>query len=151
MTTSEANLKNPDNTEESSSSSSCFKKPKILIPIIVGAVVVIVVVVVLVVVLTKDDDSSESSVVEDDISDERWIEAYEKAKNFLKSFSYEEKYLLLFGEYNVAKTCVGGISPIPERGFPGICLQDGPAGVRPSDYATTWQASINSAATFNRD
>ena len=24
-------------------------------------------------------------------------------------------------------------------------------GVRPSDYATTWQASINSAATFNRD
>ena len=152
MTTSEANLKNPDNTEESSSSSSssCFKKPKILIPIIVGAVVVIVVVVVLVVVLTKDDDSSESSVV-DDIGDERWIEAYEKAKNFLKSFSYEEKYLLLYGEYNVAKTCVGGISPIPERGFPGICLQDGPAGVRPSDYATTWQASINSAATFNRD
>ena len=136
-TTSEVYLKNPDNNEESSSS-SCIKKTSILIPIIVGAVVVIVVVVVLVVVLTKDDDSSESSVV-DDIGDERWVEAYEKAKNFLKSFSYEEKYLLLYGEYNVAKTCVGGISPIPERGFPGICLQDGPAGVRPSNYATTWQ------------
>ena len=66
-------------------------------------------------------------------------------------FSYEEKYLLLYGDYNVSKTCVGGISPIPERGFPGICLQDGPAGVRPSGYTTTWQAAINSAATFNRE
>ena len=158
MATSEANLKNPDNKEESSSS-SCLKNPKILITIIAGAVVVIVVVVVLAVVLTKDDDSS-SSVVDNDsdddidisnIGDDRWVEAYNKAKNFLKSFSYEEKYLLLYGDYNVSKKCVGGISPIPERGFPGICLQDGPAGVRPSDYATTWQAAINSAATFNRD
>ena len=156
MATSEENLKNPDNNEESSSSSSCLKNPKILIAIIAGAVVVIVVVIVLAVVLTKDDDSSESSVDDDDIDisnigDERWVEAYKKAKNFLKSFSYEEKYLLLYGDYNVSKTCVGGISPIPERGFPGICLQDGPAGVRPSDYTTTWQAAINSAATFNRD
>ena len=153
MATSEANLKNPDNKDnnEESPSTSPFKNPKILIGIIVISVIVIVAVVVIAVVLAKSDDSSESSVVEDDIGDERWVEAYEKAKNFLKPFSYEEKYLLLYGEYNVAKTCVGGISPIPERGFPGICLQDGPAGVRPSDYATTWQASINSAATFNRD
>ena len=153
MATSEANLKNPDNKDnnEESPSTSPFKNPKILIGIIVISVIVIVAVVVIAVVLAKSDDSSESSVVEDDIGDERWVEAYEKAKNFLKSFSYEEKYLLLYGEYNVAKTCVGGISPIPERGFPGICLQDGPAGVRPSNYATTWQASINSAATFNRD
>ena len=155
MLTSEENLKNPDNNEESSSSSSCLKNPKILIAIIAGAVVVIVVVVVLAVVLTKDDDSS-SSVVDDDIDisnigDDRWVEAYNKAKNFLKSFSYDEKYRLLYGDYNVSKTCVGGISPIPDRGFPGICLQDGPAGVRPSDYTTIWNAAINSAATFNRD
>ena len=158
MATSEENLKNPDNKEESSSS-SCLKNPKILIAIIAGAVVVIVVVVVLAVVLTKDDDSS-SSVVDNDsddeidisnIGDDRWVEAYNKAKNFLNSFSYDEKYRLLYGDYNVSKKCVGGISPIPERGFPGICLQDGPAGVRPSDYTTTWQAAINSAATFNRD
>ena len=38
-----------------------------------------------------------------------------------------------------------------KRGFPGICLQDGPASVRPSKYTTTWNASINSVATFNRD
>ena len=157
MATSEENLKNPDKNEESSSSSSCLKNPKILIAIIAGAVVVIVVVIVLAVVLTKDDDSSSSVVDSDDdidisnIGDERWVDAYNKAKNFLKSFSYEEKYLLLYGDYNVSKTCVGGISPIPDRGFPGICLQDGPAGVRPSNYATTWQAAINSAATFNRD
>ena len=151
MISSEANLKDNQATEaESSSTTSCLKKPKILIPIIIGAVVVIVVVVVLAVVLTKDDDSSSDDDI-GDIGDERWIEAYKKAKNFLKPFSYEEKYRLLYGDYNVSKKCVGGISPIAERGFPGICLQDGPAGVRPSDYATTWQAAINSAATFNRE
>ena len=110
-TTSEVYLKNPDNNEESSSS-SCIKKPAILISIIAGAVVVIVVVVVLVVVLTKDDDSSESSVVDDDISDigdERWIEAYKKAKNFLKPFSYDEKYRLFYGEFNISTTCVGAL------------------------------------------
>ena len=118
---------------ESESSSSCFKNPKILIAIIVAAVVIIVLVVVLAVVLTKSDDSSSF----EDIGDERWNEAYKKAKKFLEPFSYEEKYLLLYGDYNVSKTCVGGISPNSKRGFPGICLQDGPAGVRPSDYTTT--------------
>ena len=34
--------------------------------------------------------------------------------------------------------------------FRGICLQDGPAGVRTSKNTTSWQAQINLAATFNR-
>ena len=135
----ENNEQNNPTTE--SEPSSPLLKPKILIPIIIGAIIVIVIIIVLIVVLTKDDDDD----------DERWKEAYKKAKKFLKSFSYEEKYRLFYGDYNVSKTCVGGISPISERGFPGICLQDGPAGVRPSDYTTTWNAAINLAATFNRD
>ena len=141
---------------EGGSSSSCIK-PKILIPIIIAAVVVIVVVVVLVVVLTKDDDDEDEDEANNDnddsgdIGDERWVEVYKKAQQFLEPFTEEEKYALFYGDYNVDKTCVGGISPIPDRGFPGICLQDGPAGVRPSASTTTWHAAINSAATFNRD
>ena len=151
----ENKLQENDLNNQQSESESCFKNKKILIALIVGAVIVIVVVVVLAVVLTKksDDSSENNDNVDDigDIGDERWVEAYKKAKSFLNSFSYEEKYRLLYGDINVSKKCVGGISPIPERNFPGICLQDGPAGVRPSDYTTTWQAAINSAATFNKD
>ena len=118
MTTSEENLNNQklkseSNNQTTDAESSCLKNPKILIAIIAGAVVVIVVVVVLAVVLTKDDDSSESSVVDDDdigdIGDERWVEAYKKAKKFLKSFSYDEKYRLFYGDPNVSKKCVGAI------------------------------------------
>ncbi len=135
MTTSEEKLinqklKSEGNNQTTDAESSCIKKPTILITIIVSAVIVVVVV--LAVVLTKDDDSSESSVVDDvigDIGDERWVEAYKKAKKFLKPFSYDEKYRLFYGDPNVSKTFLRSICPISERGFPGICLQDGPAGL----------------------
>ena len=38
-----------------------------------------------------------------------------------------------------------------KKRFPWYLFQDGPTGVRPSEYTTTWHASINSAVTFNRD
>ena len=87
MTTSEENLtnqklKSEGNNQTTDAESSFIKKPKFLIPIIVGAVIVIVVVVVLVVVLTKNDDSESSDDDIGDIGDERWVEAYKKAKNF---------------------------------------------------------------------
>ena len=149
MTTTEANLKSEENLETKEETSTCKKllQPKFLIPIIAGAVVIIVVVVVLVVVLTKDDDSSS---LEDDGSDS-WSIAYKKAKEFLKPFTNEEKFYLLYGFENCMGECVGSIEGNANRKFPGICLHDGPAGVRTSNAATSWQASINSASTFNRE
>ena len=47
--------------------------------------------------------------------------------------------------------CVGSIDANVNKGFPGICLQDGPAGVRFSSNTQSWQAAINTAATFDRD
>ena len=58
---------------------------------------------------------------------------------------------IFYGDYNVDKTCVGAISTNPKRGFPWYLSLRWSAGVRPSKYTTTWHASINSAATFNRD
>ena len=49
---------------------------------------------------------------------------------------------------NMIGKCVGSINST--TGFPGICLQDGPAGVRFSNNTQSWQAAINTAATFNR-
>ena len=150
---SEANLKAEDDTNQKTEEPSGCKKllqPKFLIPIIAGAVVVIVLVVVLCVVLIGDDDSS--SVTDNYPGvDERWIEYYRKADNYLKDFNLDEKILLLFSTENLLGKCVGSIDGNKDRNFPGLCLQDGPAGVRFAKNTQHWQAAINTATTFNRD
>ena len=83
-----------------------------------------------------------------------WEEAYEKASIKLNEFNTTEKLSLLFGIQNMRKQpedggCVGAIEPIKGK-FPGICLQDGPSGVRFAPNTTSWQAPINTACTFNK-
>ena len=126
----------------------------IIISVICGAVV-IAGIVVLVVFLLQDDDIKEN----DDSGEKKlkfltWAEAHEKAKAKVKEFTVEEKLNLIFGTQNMQKKtedggCVGAIDPI-EGKFGGICLQDGPAGVRFSTSTQSWQAGINTAATFNK-
>ena len=126
----------------------------IIISVICGAVV-IAGIVVLVVFLLQDDDTKEN----DDSGEKKlkfltWAEAHEKAKAKVKEFTFEEKLNLIFGTQNMQKKtedggCVGAIDPI-EGKFGGICLQDGPAGVRFSTSTQSWQAGINTAATFNK-
>ena len=152
---SEANLKSEENPNQNTEEPSGCKKllqPKFLIPIIAGAVVVIVLVVVLCVVLIDNDDSS-SYVDTFDYSgvDENWVEYYKKANKYLNDFTLDDKIMLLYSTENLIGTCVGSIDPNKDRNFPGICLQDGPAGVRLATNQQHWQAAINTAATFNRD
>ena len=83
-----------------------------------------------------------------------WKEAHDRAKEKLNQFTTEEKLSLLYGSLNMQKTsepniCVGMIDPIKDK-FGGICLQDGPAGVRFSQKTQSWQAGINTASTFNK-
>ena len=59
--------------------------------------------------------------------------------------------MLLYSYENLQGTCVGSIQPNKDRNFPGLCLQDGPAGVRLAKNTQHWQAAINTASTFNRD
>ena len=79
-----------------------------------------------------------------------WEEAYKKAEEALNSYTLEEKSKLLYNQENMTGVCGGSIDPNKDRGFPGMCLQDGPTGVRPSASAQSWQAGINTAATFDR-
>ena len=141
---SEANLKSEENIDQPTEEPSGCKKllqPKFLIPIIAGAVVIIVVVVVLCVVLIKDDDSSSSSIIDDNTEPTGWEEYISKADNFLKDFTLQEKMLLLFSTENMIGTCVGSIDGNKDKNFPGICLQDGPAGVRRAKKYTTLASS----------
>ena len=148
-------MNNENQPNEDSSGSCSGKKKMILIGSIAGGIVVIAAIVVIVVLVTKDDDSSSSSSsysVSDGIS---WEEAYEMADKAMENLSNEEKFNLLFGEDNLVSmregVCVGMIEPNSKiENFRGMCLQDGPAGVRISANTTSWQAQINTASTFNR-
>ena len=122
----------------------------IIISVVCGAVV-IAGIVVLVVFLLNDDEEEEE---EKKLKFLTWAEAHEKAKAKVKEFTVEEKLNLIFGTQKKQKKtedggCVGAIDPV-EGKFGGICLQDGPAGVRFSTSTQSWQAGINTAATFNK-
>jgi len=81
-----------------------------------------------------------------------WSEADQKAQTFMSDLSESEKIDIVTGYMNMQGTCVGNIKPLDRKNFKGLCLQDGPAGVRFNDgTSTTWQAGINSAATFNKE
>ena len=142
-----------NNTEQNSGSGSCLDKKKyILIAAIAGGVILIVAIVLIVVFVTKSDDSSSSEVTIEPLS---WDEAYKKAQEAMKKLDNTDKFNLLYGIDNLVNmwdgVCVGMIEPNNKiDGFRGMCLQDGPAGVRTAPSTTSWQAQINTASTFNR-
>ncbi|KAJ3571939.1 hypothetical protein NP233_g3419 [Leucocoprinus birnbaumii] len=81
-----------------------------------------------------------------------WDAAYKKAKAKIASFSLEEKVSVASGVGGSSR-CVGNIQPIDPvdgRGWPGLCLEDAPLGVRLADFVTGFPTGINTAATFNR-
>ena len=47
--------------------------------------------------------------------------------------------------------CVGNTGTAESVGFPSLCLQDGPLGIRFSDHATSFPAGITVGATWSRD
>ena len=47
--------------------------------------------------------------------------------------------------------CVGNTAEANLVGFPPLCLQDGPLGIRFADHATAWPAGITTGATWNKD
>ena len=134
-------------------------KPKsklTLIIIIVAGVVVIAVVLAVVLTLTLNKKKKKLS----------WDEAYKKAEKFISKLSRTEKVNLLFGTQNMKMEtmliedeselqylCVGQIDPFKNKkvDFKGMCLQDGPAGVRfAKGTGISWQGSLNNAMTFDK-
>ena len=141
-------LADKDLKEELNNNNQSNKKPNkkcLIISIICCAVGVGAIIALIIVLLKKDKEKKLNFLT--------WEEAHKKAKEKIKEFTIEEKLSLLFGIQNMQKTkengCVGSIEPIPNK-FGGICLQDGPAGVRFSTSTQSWQAAINTASTFNK-
>ncbi|KAG5650462.1 hypothetical protein H0H81_012173 [Sphagnurus paluster] len=76
-----------------------------------------------------------------------WAAAYAKAQAKIANFSLDEKPHTI---PTMNKGNIPSIQPIGGRGWPGLCLQDAPLGVRLADYVTSFPTGVNAAATFNR-
>jgi len=82
-----------------------------------------------------------------------WAVAYAKAKAKIANFTLNEKISVATGVGWTNGRCVGNIpsiEPATGRGWPGLCLEDAPLGIRFADYVTSFPTGVNTAATFNR-
>ncbi|EPQ27396.1 uncharacterized protein PFL1_04934 [Pseudozyma flocculosa PF-1] len=82
---------------------------------------------------------------------QKWKDAIGKAREYLQQFNQTEKVMLTTGTGWSRGPCVGNIAAIPRVGFPGLCLMDGPAGVRGTDRITSFPDGVTVAATFSKD
>ncbi|KAK7462212.1 hypothetical protein VKT23_007817 [Stygiomarasmius scandens] len=80
-----------------------------------------------------------------------WDVAFSKAKAYLSSFSLDEKVNITTGVGWMNGRCVGNIPANEDKGFPGLCLEDSPLGVRFADFVSAFPTGIHAASTWNRE
>jgi beta-glucosidase len=78
-----------------------------------------------------------------------WADAYAKAKSMVAKMSNEEKANLTSGKTG-PNGCSGNSGGAQSVGFPGLCLQDGPTGVRATDLVSSYPSEIHIGASWNR-
>lgn len=76
--------------------------------------------------------------------------AYLLARDFVSQLTLTEKVNLTTGTGWEADRCIGATGSVPRLNFTGLCLMDGPLGVRYTDLNSAFPAGINAAATFSR-
>jgi len=80
-----------------------------------------------------------------------WADSYAKAQAMVGKMSLLEKVNITTGSGWMTQACVGSTSPGVASGFPALCLQDGPLGIRFADHITATPAGITVGATWNKD
>ncbi|KAG6037516.1 hypothetical protein E4U41_005045 [Claviceps citrina] len=78
-----------------------------------------------------------------------WEEAYAKAKAFVSQMTLSEKVNLTTGTGWMSNVCVGNTGAIPRLGLRSLCVQDGPLGIRLSDYNSAFPAGLTAGATWS--
>ncbi|GAB1520969.1 hypothetical protein RhiTH_004058 [Rhizoctonia solani] len=79
-----------------------------------------------------------------------WESAFAKAKDIVSQMTLEEKVNIVTGIGHLSR-CAGNTGAVPRLCIPALCMQDGPAGVRPADFASQFPAQVTVAATWDRD
>ncbi|KAJ5242044.1 uncharacterized protein N7469_000371 [Penicillium citrinum] len=80
-----------------------------------------------------------------------WSESYRKAHDMVDQMNLVEKVGITTGTGWQMGLCVGNTEGVDSVGFPSLCLQDGPLGLRFADNITAFPAGITTGATWNRD
>jgi beta-glucosidase len=79
----------------------------------------------------------------------QWAEAYSKAKAMVSKMTNEEKNTVAVGVTGL-NGCSGNSGSVARVGFPGLCLQDGPSGVRGVDMVSAYPSGIHIGASWNQ-
>ena len=79
----------------------------------------------------------------------KWEGAVKQARSYVKQFNLTGLVEIVTGTCWGDGLCVGNIRGNKDANFPGMCLQDGPNGMRGVDHATAFPAAITTGATFS--
>lgn len=80
-----------------------------------------------------------------------WTSGYAKAATALAQLNLTEKVGLVSGVGWSLGPCVGNTYSADKIGYPSLCLQDGPLGVRYASNVSAFPAGIQAAATWDRE
>lgn len=78
-----------------------------------------------------------------------WAAAYSKADTALGKLSQQDKVNIVSGIGWNKGPCVGNTAAIGSIGYPQLCLQDGPLGIRFGTGATAFTPGIQAASTWD--
>lgn len=81
--------------------------------------------------------------------DGAWATAYSKAATALAKLSNNDKVGIVTGLGWQQGPCVGNTKAVSSIGYPSLCLQDGPLGVRYKQQVTAFPAGIMAASTWD--
>jgi beta-glucosidase-like glycosyl hydrolase len=81
---------------------------------------------------------------------EDWKASYSKAAKLVSRMSLAEKVNATTGTGWQMGPCVGNTGTADSVGWRGLCLQDGPLGIRFADSVTVFPAGITVAGTWDR-
>jgi len=84
-------------------------------------------------------------------STKTWAASYAKAADMVGRMTLLEKVNVTTGVGWMMGQCLGNTAPASLVGFPALCLQDGPLGIRKADHITATPAGISVGATWNKD
>jgi beta-glucosidase len=79
-----------------------------------------------------------------------WAASFARAQDLVRQMTLLEKVNLTTGTGWESEACVGSTGAIPRLGFPSLCLQDAPLGVRFADYVSAFPAGGTVAAAWDR-
>lgn len=79
-----------------------------------------------------------------------WQESYRKARKLVDSMTLAEKTNITGGSGVFMGHCTGNTGSALRVGFPQLCLNDAPNGIRNADHVTVFPDGITAGATFDK-